>query len=123
MNTVSFEKLLSREDVPVIAIDGDGLITHINNQFTTVYGWEREDLTGKVVTIIMPSHMRDAHNFGFSRFLISEQPRIMNQKLNLPIRCKTGTEIPAEHYIVAEKMQEKWCFAATIIPSESEAKH
>jgi len=92
---------------------------HVNSAFEAAYGWEEEELLGKVITIIMPPHMRDAHNFGFSRFLTTEVSKIQGKPLPLPVNCKDGTIKNAEHFIVGEKKDGKWRFAATITPKKS----
>ncbi len=60
--------------------------------------------------------MRDAHNFGFSRFLTTEAPRILGKRLSLPTLCKNGEIKNAEHFIIGEKKDDRWQFAATITP-------
>ena len=112
--------ILAITDIPVVAIDSRGIITFINKVFEDAYGWNSEELVGQVITTIMPPQMRDAHNFGFSRFLVSEEARILNTPLVLPLFRKDGTTVEAEHYITGEKSGGSWRFAATITP-KSEA--
>lgn len=112
--------ILAQEKYPAVAIDEQGIFFFVNAAFEQAYGWSADDLLGKVITRIMPPHMRDAHNFGFSRFLVTESPRILNKPLPLPVFCKDGRTITAEHFIVGEKLDSGWRFAATITPRESE---
>lgn len=118
MKQRSVNDILADDRLPVVAIDDHGLITFVNKPFEHEYGWTIDDLLGQVITVIMPAHMRDAHNFGFSRFLVSENPRILNQPLSLPILHKDGTETKAEHYITGDNEDGTWRFAATITPEE-----
>lgn len=100
---------------PVVAIDDKGIFFFANEAFEKEYGWSKEDLIGDVITKIMPPYMRDAHNFGFSRFLASEQARILGKHLDLPVYCKDGSIVEAEHYIIGNKDTDgAWRFAATI---------
>jgi len=108
------EDILQEVTIPVVAIDEHGLFFHVNHAFEQKYGWTREDLIGKVITIIMPPHMRDAHNFGFSRFLTTELSKIQGKPLSLPVQCKDGSIVDAEHFIVGDKRDGKWRFASTI---------
>ncbi len=114
MPTVTVDMILAEKTKPVVAIDDNGIITYVNSAFEQAYGWHSEDVVGKVVTAIMPPHMRDAHNFGFSRFLVTHAPRILSKPLQLPVYCKNGEVIDAEHFIVGENSKGKWRFAATI---------
>lgn len=116
MKSATVTEILTKQDIPVIAIDEHGIITYTNQAFTRAYGWHDKELLGEVITRIMPPHMRDAHNFGFSRFLTTENPRILNQPLSLPVYCKDGETVDAEHFITGEKVDAKWRFAATITP-------
>ncbi|HLL60627.1 MAG TPA: PAS domain S-box protein [Candidatus Nitrosocosmicus sp.] len=108
------DDILKEKIAPVVAIDEHGLFFYLNEAFENAYGWKQEDLMGKLITLIMPPHMRDAHNFGFSRFLTTEVSKIQGIPLRLPIQCKDGTVLEAEHFIVGEKKDGKWRFAATI---------
>lgn len=118
MRQRTVEDILAEKKLPVVAIDSQGLITFVNQSFEKAYGWTTRELLGQVITVIMPPYMRDAHNFGFSRFLITEQARILNKPLSLPVLCKDGTETMAEHYITGDKFHDTWRFAATIIPKD-----
>lgn len=114
-NTVS--AILAEKQVPVVAIDDKGIFFFVNEAFQHEYGWRAKDLYGEVITCIMPPYMRDAHNFGFSRFLVTEAPRILHKRLALPVYCKDGTIVEAEHFIIGEKKEDgSWRFAATITP-------
>ena len=114
MKTV--KEFLNEKNVPVVAIDEKGIFYYVNDAFENAFGWKREDLIGNLITLIMPSHMRDAHNFGFSRFLTTELPRILGKPLSLPTLCKDGSTLTSEHFIIGEKKNDKWEFAATIKP-------
>lgn len=111
----TFNGILKEKKHPAVAIDDRGIFFFANEAFVKEYGWSKEDLIGNVITKIMPPYMRDAHNFGFSRFLASEEARILGKHLDLPVFCKDRSIIGAEHYIIGNKdTNGKWRFAATI---------
>lgn len=114
----SVDGILAIHDDPVIAANDLGLVTYINEAFTELYGWTADDLIGKELTVIMPEKFREAHQFGFSRFLTTEQPRIAGKPLPLEVVFKDGTVKLAEHFILADKKDGVWRFAATIIQRE-----
>jgi PAS domain S-box-containing protein len=95
-----------------------GIITYINDAFTDLYGWTSTDLYGKSLTTIMPNKFREAHQFGFSRFLVSGQRRIIGRAIPLEVTFKDGTTKLAEHFILTDKKDGSWRFAATIIQRE-----
>lgn len=110
----TYTDLMHMQHEPVVAIDDRGLFFYVNKIFEETYGWTEADLLGKMVTTIMPPHMRDAHNIGLSRFLTTEKSTLLHKPLDLPITCKNGLTLTAEHYIVGEKIDGKWKFAARI---------
>lgn len=108
-------EILGLTDTPVVSINDHGIFTFVNQAFTDTYGWTESDLLEKPVTTIMPPQFRDAHIVGFSRFLATEEARIAGKPLPLSILFKDGHVAEAEHYILGEKQNGKWLFAATII--------
>ena len=116
----TYKDLMQMQDEPVVAIDDRGLFFYANKSFELAYGWSEQDLLGKMVTTIMPPHMRDAHNIGLSRFLTTEKSTLMYKPLDLPVTCKDGTTLSALHFIVGEKIDGKWKFAARISLNKNE---
>ncbi|MBI4867579.1 MAG: PAS domain S-box protein [Candidatus Wallbacteria bacterium] len=113
---MKISELLSERNVPVVAVDSDGWITHVNDAFSEVFGWTREEVLGRHVTCLIPPHLRDAHHLGFSRFLLTERPTLLDRPITLRAVAKDGREFDAEHRIQAEKSEGRWTFAATIRP-------
>lgn len=113
---MDLQKLRAEETDPVVIIDENGLITHVNNAFETVFGWTRDEALGEPISIIIPGNLHDAHHMGFSRFLDTESPKILGKALELQAVNKKGEQFPATHYIVAEKENGKWVIAASVTP-------
>ena len=109
-----FDRIANTEDVPAVLADSRGAITYINDCFVRTFGWNPEDLVGKLLTVIMPAHFEDAHNMGLSRFLSTEQQTILGQALDLEIVAKDGQVLKTRHFIIAEQRGGEWAFAATI---------
>lgn len=112
--TTTVDQLLTIEDIPIVAIDQGSIFFHINQAFTDEYGWTKDDLIGKSVVEIMPDHMRSGHNIGFARFLATEHSELMNKYLPLKVKYKDGREELSNHFIVGNKKDGKWQFAAII---------
>lgn len=106
------------KELPLIKADQDGIVTFINQEFEQTFGWAAGDIVGKTLTVIIPPHLRDAHNLGFSRFLTTGSPTLLNQPLSLQILTRDGHVLDAEHFITAEDKDGQWVFAATITPRE-----
>lgn len=112
----SVDEILKITDTPVVAADNLGLLVFINQAFTNSYGWTEEDLIGKPITKIMPESFRPLHVVGFSRFLTTGQSKVAGHPLPLAVLFKDGTVKDAEHFILADKKDGQWRFAATIRP-------
>lgn len=110
------DQFKQRIDVPVVITDAQGFITYINPCFTTVFGWEADEVLGQMITIVIPIGFHDSHHLGFSRFLSTRQSKILNHPLHLKGITKSGAEIAAEHLITAEQHQGEWIFMATLRP-------
>ncbi len=110
----TYDELMALEDLPVVAINQQSIFTYINEAFTLEYGWTEEDLIGKSVTEIMPSHMRNAHTVGFARYLATETSELLGNPLSLSVLYKDGTVKSSIHYILGDKKDSSWKFAAII---------
>ena len=120
---LTIEALKAKTDSPVIVVDHDGIIVHINQIFEKTWGWQKEVLIGQTLTIIIPDNLADAHHMGFSRFSLTGKPTILNQPVELVIVRADGKVAAAEHFIIAEKINRNWVFGATIKPLEESAKN
>ncbi len=113
---MTIDALKAETAIPVIIVDHEGTIVHINQMFEKIWGWQRDALIGQTLTTIIPGNLTDAHNMGFSRFSLTGKPTILNQAIELFIRKADGKEAAAEHFIIAEKISGNWVFGATIKP-------
>ena len=114
MKTIN--ELMVENDLPVVISDHNGFITYVNKGFEKFFGWSKDESIGKPLTLIIPKKLHDAHHLGFSRFITTSTPTLLNKPLNLKALTKDGREIDSEHIIIAEKKDDKWVFGATIRP-------
>jgi len=115
-STVTISDIRRETELPAVIVDHQGFIVFVNKPFEAAFGWPSADIIGEPVTAIIPSVMHDAHNLGFSRFLLSKQPNILNQSINLNAMNRAGEMFEAEHYIIAEQQNDEWVIGATIRP-------
>lgn len=97
-----------------IRADASGCVTWVNDVFEAMFGWRRDEIVGRPITALMPRAFHDAHNLGFSRFLATGRPTILNRPLTLRAVRKDGEEFDAEHLIVAERRDGRWEFGAIV---------
>src|SRR4028119_1272084 len=103
-------------DLPVLMTDQHGFIIYVNEPFRQVFGWTDDEIIGQILTAVIPNSLHDSHNLGFSRFVMTGNPTVLNHPLQLKAVKNDGSEIDAEHFILSEKNQGQWVFAATLRP-------
>ena len=111
---MTISEMRNRSDVFVVVADQNGYITYVHEDPKGKIDWLASDLIGHPISTIIPKNFHDAHHMGFSRFIVTKTPTILNQNLQLPIRTKTGLDISASHLIVAEMEHGEWVFGAII---------
>ena len=109
-----YEEFKNETEVPVIFANYDGIITSVNRPFEESYLWPAEKLVGKPLNTIIPKTLHDSHNMGFSKYMISGQPTLLNTPLELQILLGNGEIINAEHFIIDLKDHGQELVAAKI---------
>ena len=117
MQALTIEQL-KQSDIPVIVADDQGNIVDINAPFEVIFGWTASEILGQSLTVILPPIFRDSHNLGFARFSATGESTVLNHPLLLKAVTKDNREIESEHFIIAEKQDGRWRFAATLRPIE-----
>ena len=110
----SLEALKNNSVIPLVMANHLGEITFINQKFAYLFKWHLDEIIGEPLSVIIPKHLHDAHHMGFSRFLATEKPTLLEQPLDLLAVTKDGIEFTAKHVIYAEKKGDHWQFLATI---------
>src|SRR4051794_21309893 len=86
------------ESVPdaVIAADSRGTIVLVNRQTEELFGYDRSDVLGRPVEILMPERFRAAHVAQRNGYFTDPRIRPMGANLELWGRRKDGREFPVE---------------------------
>ena len=109
-------KSMAVSEIPFVMVDNLGLITYVNDPFRSTFGWKDEDLSGKTLDVVLPEDFRLSHHLAFSNFSSPVDSQVVGHPLILKTRCSDGSEIKSEHFIVAEKEDQKWFFGAQLKP-------
>jgi diguanylate cyclase (GGDEF)-like protein/PAS domain S-box-containing protein len=80
----------------VVAVDADGRIVDANAQVTALFGYERDELLGQPVEILLPARYRDGHATHRSRYAARPTRRPMGAGLDLWGRHREGIEFPVD---------------------------
>ena len=94
-------ELRSRELVEVapdamVIIDASGHILLVNAQTETLFGYERAELMGAPVEILLPERYRERHREHRDEFLAAPRVRPMGMGIDLHALHKNGEEFPVE---------------------------
>ena len=81
----------------VVSIDRHGQVTYVNSAFERTFGYLARDVIGRQLSeVIVPPSLREQHRRGLTRYLATMEPRILDQRIELPAMRADGAEFPAE---------------------------
>jgi PAS domain S-box-containing protein len=91
-----FQGLLESAPDAVVAVDAEGIIRIVNRQAETLFGYERQDLVGHPIEVLVPDRIRDIHPGHRTKYFADPKTRPMGANLELSARRKDGTEFPCD---------------------------
>ena len=80
----------------VVAIDRGGEIVLVNRQVELLFGYPREELTGRNIALLMPQQYREAHSQHQADYFRQARTRPMGAAIELFALHKDGTEFPVD---------------------------
>jgi PAS domain S-box-containing protein len=81
----------------VVTIDHRGHVLGWNHAAETTFGYRADEAVGReMAELIIPASLRAAHRSGLARFLETEDPVVLDRRLELTGLHKNGTEFPVE---------------------------
>ena len=105
----------------IIMIDGKGHISYWNIAAGRIFGFGRDEVIGKDITIIIPQRHREAHKRAFNRFIETGRAAKLRKTYEIEALKKDGTEIPVELSISGVLLKGA-CHAVGVVRDISERK-
>lgn len=91
-----YESLVESAPDAVVLIDSDGHILLVNRQTERLFGYERVELIGKAVEMLVPEQFRAHHAVHRDGYFAEPKLRGMGEGLELSGRRRDGSQFPIE---------------------------
>lgn len=80
----------------MLMTDGNGVILAVNQQVERLFGYDRADLLGRDVEVLLPERLREVHGAHRTRYRAEPSTRAMGEERRLRARRRDGSEFPVE---------------------------
>ena len=91
-----YEKLLEALPDAMVIVSREGKIVHVNAQLENLFGYGKEEVTGRNLEILMPERFRARHRRNVAEFMARPRIRPMGTGLELFGLKKSGEEFPID---------------------------
>jgi PAS domain S-box-containing protein len=99
----------------VVTMDAEGIITEWNAQAARIFGWNREEVLGRLLAdTVIPSRDRSAHLRGLQEFLRTGHGPILNRRIEIMALHRNGYEFPVELAVSPVRVGEAYFFSAFV---------
>ena len=97
----------------IVVIDETGAVIDFNPSAVSIFGYSKEEALGcQIGDLIIPTHLRAAHDRGMKAYLHSGESRILGRRLEMEARRADGTLMPIELTITEVRLGPRRLFAA-----------
>ena len=98
----------------VVTIEASGAIESINSATERVFGYSRDELIGRNVSMLMPSPHREEHDHHIARYLATGEARIVGIGREVEAQRKDGSIFPADLAVSEVRLPGRRLFTGII---------
>lgn len=98
----------------VVIVDRDGLIVLVNREMERLVGYERDQMLGQAVEMLIPGDLRSGHLASRSDFASAPHRRSMGLGLDLAAQRSDGTTFPVEIALAPAELDGDQVVIATV---------
>ena len=112
------------EDAPdaTVVVDGKGRIVFVNRPAVKLFGYERDELEGQLLEILVPVGSRDRHSGLQVDYLEQPRPRAAGELNHLAARRRDGSEIPVDVTLSPLRTETDSVLVVAVVHDLSELK-
>ena len=110
-----FRTLIEASSNGLIMVSADGTIVLVNREAEKLFGYQREELIGQTVEILVPERFRKEHPNLRKGFTEKPEARLMGKGRDLFALQKDGTEVPVEIGLSPIETTDGYFTLATIV--------
>jgi PAS domain S-box-containing protein len=99
----------------IVVVDEAGAVVALNPAAVATFGYAPAEALGRNISeLIVPPHMRAAHEHGMSRYHDTREPRVLGRRVEMEALCRDGRVIPVELAITEVLLPGRRLFTASL---------
>jgi PAS domain S-box-containing protein len=99
----------------IVMIDEAGRVLAMNPACESLFGYSAAEAIGQpIAVLIVPKHLRAAHDLGFAAYLGGGEPKVIGRRVETEAAHKDGRIIPVELVVLEINLDGRRIFSATI---------
>jgi PAS domain S-box-containing protein len=109
-----FQSFLESVPDAIVIVDKQGNIQSVNKQTEEMFGYDRNEIIGNKIELLIPSRFKEAHLDHRDDFVSHPKTRKMGEGMQLFAQRKNGNEFPVEISLSKIKTEEDFMVCSSI---------